>query len=55
MMPHLPSLNGTDCIATLGPSTAQTPKAENILKTKGQKKALSQNEAENILKTRQLQ
>ena len=55
MVPYLPSLSGTDCMATLGPLTARTPKAENILKTKGQKRAFSQNKAENMLKKSQLQ
>jgi hypothetical protein len=42
-------------MATLRPPTAQTPKAENILKTKGRKRTFSQNEAENILKQSYLQ
>jgi hypothetical protein len=42
-------------MAILGPPTAQTPKAENILKTKGQKRAFFKNEAENILKKSYLQ
>jgi len=44
-----------DCMATLYPPTAQTPKAENILKTKGRKRAFSPTKAENIRKTSQLQ
>jgi hypothetical protein len=44
----------TDCMATLCPTIAQTPKAENILKTKGQKRPFSPTKPEKILKRRQL-
>jgi hypothetical protein len=42
-------------MATLCPLTTQTPKPENILKTKGRKRAFFKNEAENILKNSQLE
>jgi hypothetical protein len=48
-----PSTN-PNCMATLCPVAAKRPKAENILKTKGQKRAFSPNEAENILKRKPL-
>jgi hypothetical protein len=50
MMPNPPSLTYSDCVATLRPPTAQTPKADNILKTKGRERAFSQAKAENMLK-----
>jgi hypothetical protein len=55
MTPHLPSLNGADCMTTLCPPTAPTPKAENILKTKVRRRAFSPLKPENILKKSQLQ
>jgi len=44
-----------DCMATSCPHTRQKHEAENFLKTEGQKRAFSKNEAENILKISQLQ
>jgi hypothetical protein len=41
-------------MATSCPSAAKKPKAENILKTKGHKRAFSKNKAENILKIKPL-
>ena len=55
MMPHSTSLTYTDCMATSCPLGDNVPKAENILKTKGRRRAFSQNEAENILKKSYLQ
>jgi hypothetical protein len=55
MIPHLPSLTSTDCMATLSPLTAQTPKPENFLKTKGRRRDFSPPKPENIMKTSQLQ
>jgi hypothetical protein len=40
----------TDCMATSCPHTRLKHEPENILKTKGRKRAFSKNEAENILK-----
>jgi hypothetical protein len=54
MVDLLPSLMGPDCTATLCPPAAIINEAENILKTKGRKRAFSKNEAENILKRSQL-
>ena len=55
MMLYLPSLTGTDCMATSCPPAGQKHEPENILKTKARKRAFSKNEAENVLKTSQLQ
>jgi hypothetical protein len=41
-------------MATSRPHTRQNHEAEKLLKTKGQKRAFSKNEAENILKTSKL-
>jgi hypothetical protein len=54
MMSHLPNLNSTDRMATLCPTTAPTPKAVNILKTKGLKTGFSPSKAVNILKISKL-
>jgi hypothetical protein len=42
-------------MAALSPCTDKVYEAENILKTKGRKRAFSKNEAESILKIKQLQ
>ena len=54
MMPSPPSLTYSDCVATLRPPTAQTPKADNILKTKGRERDFSPAKAENMLKESRL-
>jgi hypothetical protein len=55
MMPPVPSRKGTDCMAGLGRPTKQKHEAGKMLKTKGQERAFSKNEAGNILKRSQLQ